>query len=92
MLFLFKTENIIVMGSNTTEAHPIVANRIIKAAKSKTATLSVIDVRVIQLSKYGEQLTIPFESNLLVLNMMESTVLNLFKNLASLILFKLLPI
>ena len=28
----------------------------------------------------------------LVLNMMESTVLNLFKNLASLILFKLLPI
>ena len=73
---IFKTENIIVMGSNTTEAHPIVANRIIKAAKSKTATLSVLDVRVIQLSKYGEQLTIPFESNLLVLNMMAFVILS----------------
>ncbi len=73
---IYKTENIIVMGSNTTEAHPIVANRIIKATRSKTATLTVIDVRKIQLSKFGEQLIIPYEANLLVLNMMAYVILN----------------
>ncbi|MDD2321188.1 MAG: molybdopterin-dependent oxidoreductase, partial [Geobacteraceae bacterium] len=67
---IYKTENIIVMGSNTTEAHPIVANRIIKAVRDKTATLSVLDVRQTQLAKFGEQLVIPYEANLLVLNMM----------------------
>ncbi len=73
---IYKTENIIVMGSNTTEAHPIVANRIIKAARAKTASLTVIDVRKIQLSKFGEQLIIPYEANLLVLNMMAYVILN----------------
>jgi formate dehydrogenase major subunit len=73
---IYKTENIIVMGSNTTEAHPIVANRIIKATRSKTATLTVIDVRKIQLSKFGQQLIIPYEANLLVLNMMAYVILN----------------
>lgn len=73
---IYKTENIIVMGSNTTEAHPIVANRILKAAKAKTATLSVIDVRNIQLGKYGEELIIPYEANLLILNMMAYVILN----------------
>lgn len=73
---IYKTENIIVMGSNTTEAHPIVANRIIKAARAKTATLTVIDVRNIQLGKYGEELVIPYEANLLVLNMMAYVILS----------------
>ena len=73
---IFKTENIVVMGSNTTEAHPIVANRIIKAVRDKTATLSVLDVRQIQLSKFGEQLIIPYEANLLVLNMMAYVILS----------------
>ncbi|XPV69027.1 MAG: molybdopterin oxidoreductase family protein [Halarcobacter sp.] len=73
---IFEAENIIVMGSNTTEAHPIVANRIIKAARAKTASLTVIDVRKIQLSKFGEQLIIPYEANLLVLNMMAYVILN----------------
>jgi formate dehydrogenase major subunit len=73
---IYKTENIIVMGSNTTEAHPIVANRILKAAKSKTASLTVIDVRQIQLGKYGEELVIPYEANLLVLNMMAYVILS----------------
>lgn len=73
---IFKTENIVVMGSNTTEAHPIVANRMIKAARDKTATLSVIDVRQTQLSKFGEQLIIPYEANLLVLNMMAYVILS----------------
>lgn len=73
---VYKTENIIVMGSNTTEAHPIVSNRIIKAARAKTATLTVIDVRRIQLGKYGEELVIPYEANLLVLNMMAYVILS----------------
>jgi len=73
---VYKTENIIVMGSNTTEAHPIVSNRIIKAARAKTASLTVIDVRRIQLGKYGEELVIPYEANLLVLNMMAYVILN----------------
>ena len=78
---VYKTENIIVMGSNTTEAHPIVANRMLKAVKNKTATLSVIDVRRIQLGKFGEELVIPYEANLLVLNMMAYVILseNLYK-------------
>lgn len=74
---IFKTQNIIVMGSNTTEAHPIVANRIIKAARDKTATLSVLDVRQIQLGKFANnELVIPYEANLLVLNMMAYVILN----------------
>ncbi len=48
----------------------------IKAARDKTATLTVIDVRQTQLSKFGEQLIIPYESNLLVLNMMAYVILS----------------
>jgi len=72
---IYQTENIIVMGSNTTEAHPIVANRIIKAVRDKTATLSVLDVRETQLAKFGEAVVIPYEANLLVLNMMAYVIL-----------------
>ncbi|WP_419771443.1 MAG: molybdopterin oxidoreductase family protein [Candidatus Marinarcus sp.] len=74
---IFEAENIIVMGSNTTEAHPIVANRIIKAARDKTAELTVIDVRQIQLGKFAKnELVIPYEANLLILNMMAYVILN----------------
>ncbi|QDF30064.1 molybdopterin oxidoreductase family protein [Halarcobacter anaerophilus] len=73
---IYETENIIIMGSNTTEAHPIVANRIIKAAKAKTASVTVIDVRNIQIGKYGKEVIIPYEANLLVLNMMAYVILN----------------
>ncbi|RXJ56430.1 molybdopterin oxidoreductase family protein [Candidatus Marinarcus aquaticus] len=74
---IFQTENIIVMGSNTTEAHPIVANRIIKAAREKTADLTVMDVRHIQLGKFAKnELIIPYEANLLVLNMMSYVILD----------------
>ena len=73
---IFKTENIIIMGSNTTEAHPIVSNRIIKASKSKSASVTVIDVRNIQIGKYGRELVIPYEANLLVLNMMAYVILS----------------
>ncbi|MDQ7054975.1 MAG: molybdopterin-dependent oxidoreductase [Persephonella sp.] len=72
---IYKTEFIIVIGSNTTEAHPIVANRIIDAVRNGTE-LAVIDVREIPLSKFAHHhLTIPFESNLLVLNMMSRVII-----------------
>lgn len=72
---IFKTEFLLVIGSNTTEAHPIVANRVIEAANAG-ATLAVMDVREIQLTKKANfQLTIPYEANLLVLNMMAYVIL-----------------
>jgi formate dehydrogenase major subunit len=73
---IFKTEFIVVMGSNTTEAHPIVANRMIEAAKNKSAEIAVIDVRKIQLGKYAShELVIPYEANLMVLNMIAYVIL-----------------
>ena len=49
----------IVMGSNTTEAHPIVSNRMIKAVRDKLQ-LTVIDVRQTQIlkGKIGEAMVI----------------------------------
>jgi len=66
---IFKTEFMIVIGSNTTEAHPIVANRMIEASRAKTSELVVCDVRHIQLSKFAtDTVVMPYESNLLLLN------------------------
>jgi formate dehydrogenase major subunit len=74
---IFKTEFMIVIGSNTTEAHPIVANRMIEAARNKTAQIAVFDVRKIQLGKYAEhEVVMPYEANLLVLNMMAYVILS----------------
>jgi len=73
---IFKTEFIVVIGSNTTEAHPIVANRMIEAVRNKTATLAVMDVRKIQLNKYATyEVVLPFEANLLVINMMAYVII-----------------
>lgn len=44
---------ILVTGSNTTEAHPLVASRILKA-KQKGATLIVIDPRRTQIARYAD--------------------------------------
>jgi formate dehydrogenase major subunit len=72
---ILKAEFLLVIGSNTTEAHPIVSNRVIDAVNAGT-TLAVVDVREIQLSKKANfQLTIPYEANLLVLNMMAHVIL-----------------
>ena len=72
---IYKTEFVIVIGSNTTEAHPIVANRILDAVRKGTE-LAVIDVRQIQLSKFADyHLAIPFESNLLVMNMIARVII-----------------
>lgn len=44
---------ILVTGSNTTEAHPLIASRILRA-KEKGAKLIVVDPRGIQLSSYAD--------------------------------------
>ncbi len=72
---IYKTEFMIVMGSNTTEAHPIVGNRMIKAAQKGTP-IACFDVREIKLHKFSKYKAItPHETNLLVLNMMAYTII-----------------
>ena len=44
---------ILITGSNTTEAHPLIASRIIKA-KEKGAKLIVVDPRRIQIARYAD--------------------------------------
>jgi len=74
---IFKTEFMLVIGSNTTEAHPIVANRMIEASRAKTSELVVCDVRKIQLSKFAtESVVLPYESNLLFMNAIAYVILN----------------
>ena len=73
---IYETEFMIVIGSNTTEAHPIVANRMIEAARQHNH-LAVIDVREIKLMKYAKQKAIiPHEANLLILNMMAYVIID----------------
>ena len=73
---IYHTEFIVVMGSNTTEAHPIVSNRIIDVAQVKD-NLAVIDVRQIKLGKFAKyEAVIPHEANLLILNMMAYVILS----------------
>ena len=65
---ILESEVLFIIGSNTTEAHPIVANRIIKA-KQRGAKVIVVDVREINLMKYADvSVILPFETNLLFLN------------------------
>ncbi|WP_373031120.1 molybdopterin oxidoreductase family protein [Sulfurovum sp.] len=72
---IYKTEFMIVMGSNTTEAHPIVGNRMIKAAQNGTP-IACFDVREIKLHKFSKYKAVtPHESNLLVLNMIAYTII-----------------
>ncbi len=73
---IYKTEFILVIGSNTTEAHPIVANRMIDASRKKTALLVVCDVRQIPLGKFSTiEAVLPYESNLLFLNAIAYVIL-----------------
>ena len=72
---IYETEFILIIGSNTTEAHPIVANRIIDAARLHD-NVAVIDVRDIKMMKYAKhKAIIPHEANLLVLNMMARVII-----------------
>ena len=73
---IYKTEFMLVIGSNTTEAHPIVANRMIEASRKKTAELVVCDVRNIQLGKFAsKEVVLPYEANLLFLNAIAYVIL-----------------
>ncbi len=73
---VYETEFMVVMGSNTTEGHPIVANRILDVVKNRGVELAVLDVRRIQLSKSANHhLSIPYEANLMVLNMMARVII-----------------
>jgi formate dehydrogenase major subunit len=73
---IINAENLIIIGSNTTEAHPIVSYRVIEAVKQGT-TLSVIDVRQTDIGKFATHaLATPYESNLLVLNMLAYVILS----------------
>ena len=73
---IYDTEFIIVIGSNTMEAHPIVANRIVDMAK-KENNLAIIDVRETKMVKYAKHnCIIPYEANLLILNMMAYVIIN----------------
>jgi len=73
---IYESEYMIVIGSNTMEAHPIIANRILDMAK-KENNLTVIDVRETKLAKYAKQnCIIPYEANLLILNMMAFVIID----------------
>ncbi len=73
---IYESEFIVVIGSNTMEAHPIVANRIIDMAR-KENNLAVIDVRETKLAKLAKYNSIiPYEANLLILNMMAYVIID----------------
>jgi formate dehydrogenase major subunit len=72
---IYEAEFMIVIGSNTVEAHPIIANRILETARINR-NLAVIDVRRTKLANSAKyNCIIPFESNLLILNMMARVIL-----------------
>jgi len=73
---VYNCEFMIVIGSNTTEAHPIIANRIVEMAQ-KHDNLAVFDVREIKLHRFAKYKAImPHEANLLVLNMIAYVIIN----------------
>ncbi len=73
---IYESEYMVVIGSNTMEAHPIIANRMVDMAKTHN-NLAVIDVRETKLAKYAKQSAIiPYEANLLILNMMAYVIID----------------
>lgn len=73
---IYNTEFMIVIGSNTTEAHPIISNRIVEVA-GKHDNLAVFDVREITLHRFAKYKgIIPHEANLLILNMLAYVIIN----------------
>lgn len=74
---IYETEFMVAMGTNTTEGHPIVANRMLDVIKKNGVELAVLDVRRIQLSKSAtHHLSLPYEANLLALNMMAYVIIS----------------
>ena len=73
---IYNAEFMIVIGSNTTEAHPIISNRIIDVAREHD-NLAVFDVREIKLHRFSKYKAImPHEANLLTLNMLAYVIMD----------------
>ena len=73
---IYNTEFMIVIGSNTTEAHPIVSNRIIDVAREHD-NLAVFDVREIKLHRFSKyKVVMPHEANLLIINMLAFVIID----------------
>jgi len=73
---IYNAEFMIVIGSNTTEAHPIIANRIVDVAREHD-NLAVFDVREIKLHRFSKYKAImPHEANLLTLNMLAYVIMD----------------
>ncbi len=73
---IYNAEFMIVIGSNTTEAHPIISNRIIDVTREHD-NLAVFDVREIKLHRFSKyKAIIPHEANLLVLNMLAYVIID----------------
>jgi formate dehydrogenase major subunit len=73
---IYNCEFMIVIGSNTTEAHPIISNRIVDVAREHD-NLAVFDVREIKLHRFSKyKAIIPHEANLLVLNMLAYVIID----------------
>ncbi len=73
---IFIAEFLLLIGTNTTQAHPIVANRMIEAFKNKTCDIAVCDVRTTPISKIAKhKVVLPFEANLLFLNCMAYVII-----------------
>lgn len=49
-----EAEVFLITGSNTTEQHPLIGNRIIKSARDRKATLIVVDPRTIKLTQFAK--------------------------------------
>jgi formate dehydrogenase major subunit len=73
---IYNCEFIVVIGSNTTEAHPIISNRILDVVREHD-NLAVFDVREIKLHRFSKyKAIIPHEANLLVLNMLAYVIID----------------
>ena len=73
---IYNCEFMIVIGSNTTEAHPIIANRILDVAREHD-NLAVFDVREIKLHRFAKyKVIMPHEANLLTLNMLAYVIID----------------
>jgi formate dehydrogenase major subunit len=73
---IYECEFMVVIGSNTMEAHPIISNRMVEMANQHN-NLAVIDVRETRMAKIAKyNCIIPFEANLLILNMMAFVIID----------------
>ncbi|NPA82526.1 MAG: molybdopterin-dependent oxidoreductase [Epsilonproteobacteria bacterium] len=70
-----KAEFLVLIGANMTEAHPIAAARVVNSV-NRGVKLAVFDIREIALFKIASyKAVLPYESNLLFLNMLAYVIL-----------------